>query len=70
MELFTALIAVFVFIIFVLIIAAVVRYAVDSSKTSRKLDLLMKEVRNLRAEVRGLQHTKGQDSQHIIDEKV
>ncbi|MBY0202364.1 hypothetical protein [Paenibacillus cucumis (ex Kampfer et al. 2016)] len=70
MELFTALIAAFVCIISVLIVAAVVRYAVDSSKTSRKLDLLMKEVRNLRAEVRGLQHTKGQDSQHIIDEKV
>ena len=70
MELFTAFITVFVCIIVVLIVAAVVRYAVDSSKTSRKLDLLMKEVRDLRAEVRQLQYTKGQDSQHIIDEKV
>lgn len=70
MELFTAIIAVFVCIIVVLIVAAIVRYAVDSSKTSRKLDLLMKEVCDLRAEVRRLQYTKGQDSQHIIDEKV
>ncbi|KAA8785421.1 hypothetical protein ABIE27_003783 [Paenibacillus sp. 4624] len=70
MELFTALIAVFICIIIVLIVAAVVRYAVDSSKTSRKLDLLMKEVHDLRTEVRRLQHTKQQDSKHIIDEKV
>jgi len=71
MELFTALISVFVCIIVVLIVAAVVRYAVDSSKTSRKLDLLMKEVRDLRVEVRRLQHAKEQeDNKYIIDEKV
>lgn len=70
MEFITALIAVFICVIFVLIVAAVIRYAVDSSKTSRKLDLLMKEVRDLRSEVRMLQHTKQQDSKPIINEKV
>lgn len=58
MEWITALIAPFVFIIVVLIVIAIVRYAVDSSRTSRKLDSLMKEVRDLRAEVRTLRHTK------------
>ncbi|MBR2566571.1 MAG: hypothetical protein IKE29_18415 [Paenibacillus sp.] len=70
MEFITALVAVFVCVISVLIVAAVIRYAVDSSKTSRKLDLLMKEVRDLRSEFRMLQNTKQQDSKHIINEKV
>ncbi|WP_342554919.1 hypothetical protein [Paenibacillus sp. FSL R7-0652] len=70
MEWITALIAAFVFIIVVLIVIAIVRYAVDSSRTSRKLDSLMKEVRDLRAEVRTLRHTKQQESKHFIDEKV
>ncbi len=69
MELFTALIWILVSIIFILLIVGIARYAVDSSQTSRKLDTLMKEVRDLRAEVRRIEQSK-QHSQHIIDEKV
>ncbi|PZT53221.1 hypothetical protein [Paenibacillus silvae] len=69
MELFTALIWILVSIIFILLIVGIARYAVDSSQTSRKLDTLMKEVCDLRAEVRRLEQSK-QHSQHIIDEKV
>ncbi|MEK4052992.1 hypothetical protein MHB84_05010 [Paenibacillus sp. FSL F4-0087] len=57
--------------IVVLIIAAIIRYAIDSSKTSRKLDVLIKEVQFLKTEIKKQQSNKQRDdSKHIIDEKV
>ncbi|MBD8840092.1 MULTISPECIES: hypothetical protein [Paenibacillus] len=71
MEFFWALIISMISIIVVLIFAAIIRYAVDSSKTSQKLDLLIKEVHYLKTEIKKQQHHKQQDdSKHIIDEKV
>ncbi|MNW54412.1 hypothetical protein D3C74_320120 [compost metagenome] len=71
MELFWALIVPLISIIVVLIFAAIIRYAIDSSKTSQKLDILIKEVRYLKTEIKKQQHHKQQDdSKHIIDEKV
>ena len=58
-------------LIVVLIFAAIVRYAIDSSKTSKKLDVLIKEVYYLKNEIKKQQQHKQQDdSKHIIDEKV
>jgi len=55
----------------VLIFAAVIRYAIDSSKTSKKLDVLIKEVHYLKTEIKKQQQHKQQDdSKHIINEKV
>ncbi|MDR6715566.1 hypothetical protein [Paenibacillus sp. 2003] len=71
MEFFWALIISMISIIVVLIFVAIIRYAVDSSKTSQKLDLLIKEVHYLKTEIKKQQHHKQQDdSKHIIDEKV
>ncbi|MEK4661717.1 hypothetical protein MHH93_07480 [Priestia sp. FSL H7-0729] len=71
MELFWALIVPLISIIVVLIFAAIIRYAIDSSKTSQKLDLLIKEVHYLKTEIKKQQHHKQQaDSKHIFDEKV
>ncbi|WFR62340.1 hypothetical protein P9222_29670 [Paenibacillus amylolyticus] len=71
MKLFWALIVPLISIIVVLISAAIIRYAIDSSKTSQKLNLLIKEVRYLKTEIKKQQHHKQQDdSKHIIDEKV
>ncbi|MGO4730530.1 hypothetical protein [Paenibacillus sp. 2KB_22] len=71
MEFFWALIISLISIIVVLIIAAIIRYAVDSSKTSKKLDELIKEVHYLKTEIKKQQNHKQQDdSKHIIDEKV
>lgn len=49
-------------LIFLALIVVVIRYAVDSSKSSRKLDVLTDEIRKLRKEIR--------DNKHIIDKKV
>lgn len=55
----------------VLIFAAVIRYAIDSSKTSKKLVVLIKEVHYLKTEIKKQQQHKQQDdSKHIINEKV
>ncbi|MDQ0657816.1 hypothetical protein [Paenibacillus sp. W2I17] len=71
MELYGALVVSLICLIVVLIFAAIVRYAIDSSKTSKKLDVLIKEVHYLKTEIKKLQHHKQQDgSKHIIDEKV
>ncbi|RPK29547.1 hypothetical protein [Paenibacillus xylanexedens] len=71
MEFIWAIVISLISIIVVLIIAAIIRYAVDSSKTSQKLDLLIKEVHYLKTEIKKQQHHKQQDdSKHIIDEKV
>jgi len=53
-----------------LIVAAVVRYAVDSSKTSKKLGDLISEVHYLRTEIKKQNNNKQDDKKHIIDEKV
>jgi len=71
MEFFWALIVSLISFIVVLIIAAIIRYAIDSSKTSQKLDVLIKEVQFLKTEIKKQQSKKQQDdSKHIIDEKV
>ncbi|WP_155985067.1 hypothetical protein MKY95_08470 [Paenibacillus sp. FSL P4-0176] len=71
LEFYGALVVSLICLIVVLIFAAIVRYAIDSSKTSKKLDVLIKEVHYLKTEIKKLQHHKQQDgSKHIIDEKV
>jgi hypothetical protein len=49
-------------VIIVLILVAIMRYAVDSSRTSRKIDQLIDEVRTLRREMK--------QQSHVIDKKV
>jgi hypothetical protein len=49
-------------IISALICIFLIRTAVDGSNTSRKLDILIQEVRLLRGEIK--------ESKHIIDKKV
>lgn len=72
MEFLWALIIVsLISLIVVLIFAAIVRYAIDSSNTSRKLDVLIKEVQFLKTEIKKQQSNKQRDdSKHIIDEKI
>lgn len=71
LEFYGALVVSLICLIVVLIFAAIVRYAIDSSKTSKKLDVLIKEVHYLKTEIKKLQHHKLQDGgKHIIDEKV
>lgn len=71
LEFIWALVISIISLIVVLIFAAIVRYAIDSSKTSKKLDVLIKEVHYLKTEIKKLQHHKQQDgSKHIIDEKI
>ena len=71
MEFYGALVVSLICLIVVLIFAAIVRHAIDSSKTSKKLDVLIKEVHYLKTEIKKQQHHKQQDgSKHIIDEKV
>lgn len=71
MEFIWALVISLICLIVVLIFAAIVRYAIDSSKTSQKLDVLIKEVHYLKTEIKKQQNNKQQDdSKHIIDVKV
>jgi hypothetical protein len=49
-------------IISALIFIFLIRTAVDSSDTSRKLDILIQEIRLLKGEIK--------ESKHIIDKKV
>lgn len=49
-------------VIVLLILTAIIRYAIDSSKTSRKMDQLVDEIRILRRELK--------QQSHIIDKKV
>ncbi|WP_339300045.1 hypothetical protein MKY92_07875 [Paenibacillus sp. FSL R5-0623] len=70
-EFIWALVISIISLIVVLIFTAIVRYAIDSSKTSKKMDVLIKEVHYLKTEIKKLQHHKQRDdSKHIIDEKV
>lgn len=59
---FIALLSIFMWIISILIIIIVIRHSIDSSKTSRKLDILIDEIRSLRKEIK--------DHKHIIDKRV
>jgi uncharacterized membrane protein len=70
MELFGALILLFVCFIVFLIVVAVIRYAIDSSKTSKRLEDLIKEVHYLRTEIKKQNNNKQGDNKYIIDEKV
>ncbi|SEL10609.1 hypothetical protein [Paenibacillus sp. OK003] len=70
MEFFGALIALILCFIVFLIVAAVIRYAIDSSKTSKRLEDLIKEVHYLRTEIKQQNNNKQGDNKYIIDEKV
>ncbi|CAM3307001.1 hypothetical protein HP548_31075 [Paenibacillus taichungensis] len=70
MEFFGALIALILCFIVFLIVAAVIRYAIDSSKTSKRLEDLIKEVHYLRTEINKQNNNKQGDNKYIIDEKV
>jgi len=70
MEFFGALIALILCFIVFLIVAAVIRYAIDSSKTSKRLEDLIKEVHYLRTEINKQNNNKKGDNKYIIDEKV
>jgi hypothetical protein len=56
--LFGILLLVFIFSVFILII----RSAIDGSNTSKKMDVLIDEIRMLRKEIK--------NNKHIIDKKV
>ncbi|RJX41011.1 hypothetical protein D3P09_03070 [Paenibacillus pinisoli] len=51
------------FVLFFLILSLVVRGAIDNSKMSQKMDLLISEIRELRKEGQ-------EDKKHIIDKRV
>lgn len=70
MGLFGVLIVLLLSFFAFLIIAFVIRYAIDSSQTSRRLDVLIKEVRYLRAEVKRQNQGNSDDNNHIINKKV
>ncbi|MCZ1265930.1 MULTISPECIES: hypothetical protein [Paenibacillus] len=70
MEFFGALIALILCFIVFLIVAAVIRYAIDSSKTSKRLEDLIKEVHYLRTEIKKQNNNKQGDNKYFIDEKV
>lgn len=70
MEFFGALIALILCFIVFLIVAAVIRYAIDSSKTSKRLEDLIKEVHYLRTEINKQNNNKQGDNKYFIDEKV
>ncbi|SLK13044.1 MULTISPECIES: hypothetical protein [unclassified Paenibacillus] len=70
MEFFGALIALILCFIVFLIVAAVIRYVIDSSKTSKRLEDLIKEVHYLRTEIKKQNNNKQGDNKYFIDEKV
>lgn len=51
------------FVLFFLILSLVVRGAIDNSKMTQNMDLLIAEIRELRKEVQ-------EDKKHIIDKRV
>lgn len=54
---------------FVLVMAAIIRYAIDSSKTSKKIGDLIREVHALRVELKK-QNEGNQVNDHIIDKRI
>ncbi|MBB3111857.1 hypothetical protein FHS18_003925 [Paenibacillus phyllosphaerae] len=57
------LFGVMIVVLLLLLIVAIIRHAIDSSRTSQKIDLLTDEVRMLRKEL-------GRQKQHHIDTQV
>jgi len=70
MEIAGAFVVLLLCFIAFLIVAAVVRYAVDSSNTSKKLEDLISEVHYLKTEIKKQNKNKEDDKKHIIDEKI
>lgn len=56
------LIALVLWVIGMVVLMIVIRKAVDGSRTSDKLDILIEEIRMLRKEIR--------ESKHIIDKRL
>ena len=52
----------FILLITAFIVIAIVKYAIDSSRTSKKIDMLTDELRAMRSEIRA--------SKNIIDKKI
>lgn len=65
MEFASVIVIVFLIAVSVLVTAMIIRYAIDSSRTSRVLVELHEEVRLIRKELR-----KREDRKHIIDERI
>lgn len=57
-------------LISLLVLAAVIRYAIDSSKTSKKLTELVEEVQYLRKEIKKQNENNKIENNHIIDKRV
>ncbi len=70
MNLFGALILLFICFFVFLIIVVVVRYAIDSSKTSIRLEYLIKEVHELKTEIKKQNNNKQDEKKCIIDERI
>lgn len=70
MDVYGTLVILFICIITFLIVVAVLRYAVDSSDTSKKLEVLIKEVHYLRSEIKRQNNREQDNKKHIIDEIV
>ncbi len=51
-----------IIVIIAFIVIAIVKYAIDSSRTSKKIDMLTDELRAMRSEIRA--------SKNIIDKKI
>ena len=56
------------FIVVVAILISVIKYAIDSSKTSEKLDLLLDEIRMLRRELKN--QDQDNRNEHMIDKRL
>lgn len=70
MDLFGALILLIICFFVFLIVVAVVRYAIDSSKTSKRLEYLIKEVHELKTEIKKQNNHEQDEKKYIIDERV
>jgi hypothetical protein len=53
---------IFLWVLSLLVLSLIIRSAIDGSKTSRKMDILIDEVRMLRKEIK--------DNKHIIDKRA
>jgi hypothetical protein len=65
MEIAGILVVILLWMIGFFILVAIIRYGVDTSKTSKKMDYLINEVLALKTELKKLKETK-----HIIDERI
>jgi len=55
--------SIIIFVLFFLLLSVVIRGAIDNSKLTQKMDLLIAEIKELRKEVQ-------EDKKHIIDKRV